>query len=125
MISAKRPKYLNLLRIRLPIPGIVSFAHRVSGVLMFLSVPFMVYLLHLSTSGESGFSETKQLLGTPFIKLFLLILAWSVYHHLFAGVRYLLIDMDVGVEKPTALATAMIVFVAGLLAAVVTLAIML
>jgi len=92
---------------------------------MFLSVPFMVYLLHLSTSGESGFSETKQLLGTPFIKLFLLILAWSVYHHLFAGVRYLLIDMDVGVEKPTALATAMIVFVAGLLAAVVTLAIML
>ena len=125
MISAKRPKYLNLIRIRLPIPGIVSFAHRVSGVLMFFAVPFMVYLLHLSASGEAGFSETKQLLDTPLLKLFLLILAWSIFHHLFAGIRYLLIDMDVGVDKQTARASAMIVFVAGLLAAMVALVMLL
>jgi succinate dehydrogenase / fumarate reductase cytochrome b subunit len=125
MTSAKRPKYLNLIRIRLPIPGIVSFAHRVSGVLMFLAVPFLIYLLYVSASGESGFIHTQQLLHSPFIKLLLLILAWSIYHHLFAGIRYLLIDMDIGVEKSAARASAKIVFVAGLLAAGVTLVVLL
>lgn len=125
MTLAKRPKYLNLIRIRLPIPGIVSFAHRVSGVLMFLAVPFLVYLLYLSASGESGFIETQHLLNSPLIKLFLLILAWSIYHHLFAGIRYLLIDADIGVEKSAARASAMIVFIAGLLAAGVTLVMLL
>jgi succinate dehydrogenase / fumarate reductase cytochrome b subunit len=125
MTLAKRPKYLNLIRIRLPIPGIVSFAHRVSGVLMFLAVPFLVYLLYLSASGESGFIQTQHLLNSPLIKLFLLILAWSIYHHLFAGIRYLLIDADIGVEKSAARASAMIVFIAGLLAAGVTLVMLL
>lgn len=125
MTLAKRPKYLNLIKIRLPIPGIVSFAHRVSGVLMFLAVPFLVYLLYLSASGESGFIQTQHLLNSPLIKLFLLILAWSIYHHLFAGIRYLLIDADIGVEKSAARASAMIVFIAGLLAAGVTLVMLL
>ena len=125
MTSAKRPKYLNLIRIRLPIPGIVSFAHRVSGVLMFLAVPFLIYLLHVSASGESGFIHTQQLLHSPLIKLLLLMLAWSIYHHLFAGIRYLLIDMDIGVEKSAARASATIVFVAGLLAAGATLVVLL
>ena len=125
MTLAKRPKYLNLIKIRLPIPGIVSFAHRVSGVLMFLAVPFLVYLLYLSASGESGFIQTQHLLNSALIKLFLLILAWSIYHHLFAGIRYLLIDADIGVEKSAARASAMIVFIAGLLAAGVTLVMLL
>jgi len=125
MTSARRPKYLNLIKIRLPIPGIVSFAHRVSGVLMFLAIPFMVYLLYLSASGESGFIQTQHLLQSPLIKLLLLMLAWSIYHHLFAGIRYLLIDVDLGVEKSAARASATIVFIAGLLAAVVTLVMLL
>jgi len=125
MISARRPKYLNLIRIRLPIPGVVSFAHRVSGVLMFLAIPFMVYLLHLSASGQEGFVQTQNLLQQPVVKLILLLLAWSIYHHLFAGIRYLLIDVDVGVKKPAARASAMLVFIAGLLAASLTLVMLL
>jgi len=125
MISARRPKYLNLIRIRLPIPGVVSFAHRVSGVLMFLAIPFMVYLLHLSASGQEGFVQSQNLLQLPVVKLILLLLAWSIYHHLFAGIRYLLIDVDVGVKKPAARASAMLVFIAGLLAASLTLVMLL
>ena len=123
--TAKRPKYLNLVRIRLPIPGIVSIAHRISGVLMFLAIPFGVYLLHLSASGEAGFVRTGEILQLLPVKLFLLVIAWSVYHHLFAGIRYLLIDMDVGVDKPAARASAVIVFILGLLAALVTLVLLL
>ena len=123
--TAKRPKYLNLVRIRLPIPGIVSIAHRISGVLMFLALPFSVYLLHLSASGEAGFVRTGEILQLLPVKLFLLVIAWSVYHHLFAGIRYLLIDMDVGVDKPAARASAVIVFILGLLAALVTLVLLL
>ena len=123
--SVKRPKYLNLIKIRLPIPGIVSIAHRISGVLMFLAIPFFSWLLHLSASGEAGFLQSQEILQQPIIQLALLLLAWSVFHHLFAGIRYLLIDADVGVDKSSARASAMIVFVAGLLAAAVTLVVML
>ena len=119
--TAKRPKYLNLVRIRLPIPGIVSIAHRISGVLMFLALPFAVYLLHLSSSGEAGFERAVGIMQLLPVKLFLLVIAWSIYHHLFAGIRYLLIDMDVGVDKPAARASATIVFVLGLAAAFLTL----
>ena len=125
MISAKRPRYLNLIKIRLPIPGIVSIAHRVSGVLMLIAIPFMVYLLHHSASGEAGFLQTQALLHSPLVKLILLALAWSIYHHLFAGIRYLLIDMDIMIEKPAARMSAAIVFIAGLLAALITLVMLL
>lgn len=119
--TVKRPKYLNLVKIRLPIPGIVSIAHRLSGVLMFLAIPLMAYMLHLASSGEAGFSQAQVIMQHPLTRLVIVILSWSLFHHLFAGIRYLLIDMDVGVDKPTARASASIVFVAGLLAALITL----
>ena len=120
MTLAKRPKYLNLIRIRLPLAGIASFAHRVSGVLMFLAIPFLVYLLHLSASDETGFQHVQAMLSETVTKLFVLLIAWSVYHHLLAGIRYLLIDVDIGVEKSAARVSALIVLVAGFLCAMIT-----
>ena len=118
---SRRPKYLNLVKIRLPIPGIVSFAHRVSGVLMFLAIPFFAWLLHLSVVSEAGYGQVASVLQLPLIKLGLLLLAWSVYHHLFAGIRYLLIDVDIGVDLISARTSAVIVFISGLVAAAITL----
>ena len=123
--SSKRPKYLNLLKIRLPIPGIASFAHRISGILMFLLIPLLVYLLHLSALSEAGFLEVIGLIGTPLAKLIILVLAWSVFHHLFAGIRYLLIDMDIGIEKSSSRVGAWIVLLAGIAAAIIVLVILL
>jgi len=122
--STNRPKYLNLIQIRLPIPGVVSFAHRISGVLMFLAIPVSVYLLHLSTASEAGFNEVTTMFGHPLAKLILLVLAWSVFHHFFAGIRYLLIDADIGVEKQGARFGAWLVLGAGLMAALVVLVIL-
>ena len=98
----KRPKYLNLLKIRLPIMGIASINHRLSGLILFLSIPFSLYLLQLSLSSEAGFKEALSCLSSSWIKLALVLLTWSFVHHLFAGFRFLLIDQNVGVSLSAA-----------------------
>lgn len=123
--SDKRPKYLNLIKIRLPVPGILSIAHRISGVWMFLAMPVLIYLLELSTSGQAGFDQVQAVFDNPWVKLVLLVLVWSLAHHLMAGIRYLLIDMDIGVEKSPAFTSAIIVLVGGVLVALIALVMLL
>jgi len=112
-----RPVYLNLLKIRLPLTGMISFAHRISGVLLFLSLPFAVYLLGLSTESEASFQQVQNILRQPFMVLLQVLLLWSITHHFFAGIRFLLIDAEIGIEKASARTGAWIV----LLAEVITL----
>jgi succinate dehydrogenase / fumarate reductase cytochrome b subunit len=102
LMTDKRPVYLNLLKIRLPLPGIVSFAHRITGVLLFLALPFAVYLLDLSVESEESFIQVQQILQQPSILIVQLLLLWSITHHFFAGIRFLLIDAEIGVEKSSA-----------------------
>ena len=101
-LKDNRPVYLDLFRIRLPVMGIVSLLHRVSGVLMFLSIPFAAWLLDQSVSSPQGFERVLELLNQPLLKIAQLLLVWSLAHHLFAGIRFFLIDFDIGVEKPGA-----------------------
>ena len=98
-MADKRPVYLNLFKIRLPTTGIVSFAHRVSGFLLFLAIPFSIYILDLSVTSADGFEQGMRLLQQPVLQLFLLIAVWALVHHFLAGIRYLLLDLDIGVEK--------------------------
>ena len=78
MTSNKQYKYLNLIKIRLPIPGIVSFAHRVSGVLMFLAIPFLAYLLDQSVSSPETYQQVIGLLDHVLVKLALVIIGGLV-----------------------------------------------
>jgi succinate dehydrogenase / fumarate reductase cytochrome b subunit len=94
-----RPVYLNLLKIKLPLTGIVSFAHRITGVILFLSLPFAVYLLDLSVESQQSFEKAQQLLSLPLIQVIQILLIWSLAHHFFAGIRFLLIDAEIGVDK--------------------------
>lgn len=119
MSRAKRPVYLNLFKIRLPVPGMVSLAHRASGVLLFIAIPFSVYLLDLSVISAQGYDQVQNILMQPLVKLILLVLMWSYAHHFFAGIRFLLIDADIGVEKSTSIIGAWLVIVAELLVVVV------
>ena len=98
-MTEKRPVYLNLLKIRLPTTGIVSFAHRVSGFLLFLAIPFAIYLLELSVSSASGFRQSLDMLQQPLMQLIMLIAVWALVHHFLAGIRYLFLDFDIGVDK--------------------------
>jgi succinate dehydrogenase / fumarate reductase cytochrome b subunit len=97
-----RPVYLNLLRIRMPAGAVASILHRVSGVLLVLTIPFGIYLLQLSLSGEAGFAAARALLDTALVKAVSVVLLWAVLHHLLVGIRHLLIDLELGVRLPTA-----------------------
>lgn len=94
-----RPVYLDLRRIRLPLPGVISFAHRVAGIVLFIGIPFALYVLELSLSSNVGFSKAHDWLASPWLAPFLLLVVWSLCHHLLAGIRFLFMDIDVGVDK--------------------------
>ena len=95
-----KPIYLNLLQIRLPVPGFMSIVHRVTGAVLTLAIPLAIYVLDLSLRGPEGYARANVLLDGWLAKLVLLGLLWALLHHLFAGVRYLLLDVDLGIDKP-------------------------
>ncbi|MDJ0873422.1 MAG: succinate dehydrogenase, cytochrome b556 subunit [Gammaproteobacteria bacterium] len=97
-----RPKYLNLLQIRLPVTGIVSIAHRLSGVLLVISIPAGIYLLQHSLGGPDEFSSLSGFFSSSAVRLVLLLIVMAVAYHLFAGIRFLLIDLGVGEHLPAA-----------------------
>ena len=74
----KRPKFLNLFKIHLPVTGVNSFAHRVSGALMFLAIPGLIYLFALSVRDSQGYARALALLDTVWVKLICSVLAWSI-----------------------------------------------
>ena len=112
-----RPKYLNLLKIRLPITGVASINHRISGLILFLSIPISLYFFQLSLSSKEGYEEMLNCISSPFIKLALVLLIWSFIHHLFAGFRFLLIDQNIGISLSTARQSAWFVVFAAVFVA--------
>ncbi|AJG20307.1 succinate dehydrogenase, cytochrome b556 subunit [Cupriavidus basilensis] len=122
MAEAKqaRPEFRNihvtqLARYRLPWAGKVSILHRASGALMFLLLPFILYLFEQSVTSELSFAKFSALLSGGFVKLVLLALIWGYLHHFCAGIRFLLLDVHVGVTKPASAKSAVAVLVISLL----------
>lgn len=94
-----RPKNLNLLKIKQPIPAIVSILHRISGAgLVLVGIPLGLYILQSSLSSEAAFNYWLENLSNPFIKLICIGLIWAFIHHLCAGIRFLLLDVHVGIS---------------------------
>lgn len=115
----QRPKYLSLpaiaYQIRLPLPGRVSILHRISGAL--LVMPFaawLLYMLDASLASEAGFNAIKGYLDLPLVKFGMLLFIWAYCHHLCAGIRYLTLDLNWGIELRPARASAMAVLVVSL-----------
>ena len=114
-----RPVFLEIPNIRLPIPGIVSILHRISGVILFVMLPVLLYLLSGTLSRESAFETYRAIVSNPLVKLILIGVLWAYLHHLLAGVRFLLLDAHKGLELNTARNTAKLVFTAALVLTVV------
>jgi succinate dehydrogenase / fumarate reductase cytochrome b subunit len=108
-MKPKRPVFLELWRIKLPAMGLASILHRASGILMVLAIPLGAHLFHQSLSGPEGFAATTATLSTWPMRLLLLGLAWALLHHLFAGIRYLALDLGMGLEREAARRSAQIV----------------
>jgi succinate dehydrogenase / fumarate reductase cytochrome b subunit len=106
-----RPVYLNLLRIHLPVTGWVSILHRLSGAVLFLSVPFAIWLLSKSLTSEAEFAALHAWLALPLAKLVVLGLVWLFALHFFAGLRHLALDVPWGVTLPAARRSSVAVLV--------------
>jgi succinate dehydrogenase / fumarate reductase cytochrome b subunit len=110
-----RPVYLDLVRIRLPVPGIVSILHRISGAALFLfGIPLLLCGVAASLASPEQFAQLKSVLANPLAKLVLLGLAWAYLHHFFAGIRYLLLDLHIGDDLAPARRSSVIVLVVSL-----------
>jgi len=117
-IRKPRPKYLSLsallFEIHLPLPGWVSILHRVSGLLLFLAVLWLLFMLDRSLASEAGFESVRRYAGLPLVKLSLLVLIWAYCHHFCAGIRFLFLDIDKGVDRAKARFTSVVVLVVSL-----------
>ena len=119
MASSDRPIYLNLFKIKLPVTGIISIFHRVTGVLLFLFIPISLYYLQLSLQGERQFEQITYMMVSPLTRFIILLFIWSFIHHLLTGIRFLLIDIDLFLEKNTARSSAWAVVVIELIIMVI------
>ncbi|MBC5768445.1 succinate dehydrogenase, cytochrome b556 subunit [Ramlibacter albus] len=102
-----RPEFRNIHALsdlptyRLPVAGIVSILHRISGVLMFLLMPFIIWMFDASVSSEISFAKFKAAFNSGLgfvpgflVKLVVLGLIWAYLHHFIAGLRHLWMDVS-------------------------------
>ena len=112
----ERPEFRNihvteLSNYRLPLAGIVSILHRISGFLMFALLPFVLYLLEQSLRSEISFAYYQGIVSNPLVKLIILALVWGYLQHFCAGVRHLFMDLHMGLDKDSARKSAASVLV--------------
>jgi succinate dehydrogenase / fumarate reductase cytochrome b subunit len=105
-----RMSFAQALQYRLPPAGVVSIFHRISGGLMFLLLPFVLFLLDKSLTSEISFEYLKSFTSGWFVKLIILALSWAYLHHFCAGIRHLLMDVHMGLDKASGRKSALTVF---------------
>lgn len=114
--SKPRPQYRNLsipqiLSYHLPLAGKSSILHRVSGALLFLALPLIIVpLFAASITSPESYAAMREWVSHPLCKLVLLVLIWGYMHHFCAGIRYLFLDLHIGMDKVSAQKTAGVVF---------------
>jgi succinate dehydrogenase / fumarate reductase cytochrome b subunit len=106
--------FAQALQYRLPLAGVVSIFHRASGALMFLLLPFVLFLLDKSLTSEISFEYLKGFTAHWFVKLIILALSWAYLHHFCAGIRHLLMDVHMGLDKDSGRRSAVGVFAVSL-----------
>jgi len=111
-LAKKRPEFRNINALsdlptyRLPAAGIVSILHRISGLIMFLLLPLLVWMFDTSVSSEISFAKFSAafnvglgLVPAVLVKVVVLGLIWAYLHHLIAGVRHVYMDVCHAVSK--------------------------
>jgi succinate dehydrogenase / fumarate reductase cytochrome b subunit len=97
--NKKRPVHLDLLHIRLPVGGVVSILHRVTGVALVLALPVAIFLFRQSLLSPEGYAWVTALLQSLPMHIVLFLVTLAVAHHFFAGIRHLLLDLDFGISR--------------------------
>lgn len=117
MQAKLRPKYINLFTLapKMSITAKISIIHRLTGLLLFLAIPFVLYILHKSLTEASFYGAFYGVMSTCVAKLIYLVLIFAFVYHMCAGVRFLFMDIHRGVEIKKAKLTAKIVLVVSIL----------
>ena len=112
-MQQRRPKFLSLFTLapKMSITAKISILHRLSGVLLFLAIPFALYILERSLTEESFYNAFYSFMTNPLSKVIYILLIWAFVYHLCSGVRFLFLDISRGVEIKTAKNTATIVLI--------------
>jgi len=118
----QRPQYRNIhisniAGYRLPLAGFVSILHRISGLLMFLLLPFILFLLDQSLLSETSYESFRNFASNWFVKLVILALSWAYLHHFCAGLRHLVMDLHIGLDKDSSRKSAATVLAVSLVLA--------
>ncbi|MCE5180434.1 MAG: succinate dehydrogenase, cytochrome b556 subunit [Betaproteobacteria bacterium] len=110
-MANQRPKHLNLFKIKLPLPGVVSLLHRMSGALLFVAIPLFLLTFQATLDSAESLEKVRLGLASPLAKLILISLLWGFLHHFFAGVRFLLMDAHVGLGLQEGRRSSMLVLI--------------
>lgn len=119
-MKKRRPVFFNLIKIQMPVGSVTSITHRITGILLASGIPFGIYLLQMSLRDSRGYLETVNLFDKLALKVLALLFIWALTHHLLAGLRHLLSDIDIGSRLPAARISAWIVNCTAVLVAVLS-----
>lgn len=114
-----RPVFFKLTQIQMPVGSITSIAHRVTGVILAIGIPFCFYALYLSLDTAQSYERLRQAAGSGLFKVALIAFIWALSHHLLAGVRHLFMDIGIGSHLVYARRSAWGVNVGGVILALV------
>lgn len=95
-MNNKRPVNLDLFTIKQPLPAIASILHRISGLIVFVGIALLMYVLDKTLASEQGFTAVQSFLDGAFVKLMLWGVLSALAYHLVAGCKHLLLDMGIG-----------------------------
>jgi succinate dehydrogenase / fumarate reductase cytochrome b subunit len=110
-MKTERPVYLSLTQFGWPVTAIASITHRITGVLLFVGIAFLLWLLSLALESPDGFAAATAVLGDPVPKLLLIAVIAAVLYHLFAGIKHMFMDFHVGDSFEAARSSSLVVFV--------------
>lgn len=116
-MKQERPVNLSLSTIRFPIAAIVSILHRLSGVVLFLLIPFMLWVFGHSMLSEEGFLDIQDCLTSLLGKCIIWLVLSALVYHLLAGIRHLLMDAGVGETRSSGSVAAKITLILGVVCA--------
>lgn len=105
-MPSRRPVHLNLFVIRLPVGGVVSILHRVSGVLLAFALPAFLYILQQTAADAATFDTWRDRAGAWPVRLAAASMLWLLWHHTLSGIRHLLQDLHLGIARESSRVTA-------------------
>ena len=118
-VNHHRPVNLDLRSLKFPPMAISSILHRISGLVLFLLLPLMMYFLAESLHSSESFDQLQVLLAKFYNKFLLWAFATALIYHILAGIRHIIMDMGFGEHLAVARRSSITVIVLGVVAAII------